>query len=556
MADMNALQQALPISGLEPQWVAIIDGFSAKPRKNWWQEKITYLEPPANQHLPYVDARNAMALLFKHHGMSMDAAKAKAADEWLELKGRLGLEQCVVFYDYLDLNTNECIPVPALIQFLRDRRLVSVDVTDFLDRSVATVVDAPIFTGPDNWEAPWSIATHPDQPPAKAMIEFVPGPPGDVEDHVIEKFNVWRDAICSVAESLEIALDEAVYYFSDPACDTDDDNVHRFLVLHWLCTCWPESTYVKFLVLSSGANDVEELKAALINPENYTQPFKMNDAFIGIEPRTCHFEYLPPNTRKRVGIVFSTEAARTSAESLLIQKINCDVLIVAPPELVPDDWVRAWTRHCRSWTIQYLREGILKDPIEVLAQVDELSVLADSDCRNRKFDLCIPNSIEDLLWLAKDFQLDAKYFFVDGGQLMNPESSLEKRNVPQRVMANQNRREAFTRQLKEIRLSCEFCSSGLWNDNGQMLAYDLLDLPFSLVRRIAAWQRDFDEAENPPATGDDVWWERHIEEEEEIAKVMQSKVGPATSVKIFRNNAWISISDFESDINGADRQHV
>ncbi len=50
---------------------------------------------------------------------------------------------------------------------------------------------------------------------------------------------------------------------------------------------------------------------------------------------------------------------------------------------------------------------------------------------------------------------------------------------------------------------------GLWNEKGQMLAYDLLGLPSSLVRRIAAWQHDFDETENPPATGDDAWWERH-----------------------------------------------
>lgn len=95
-----------------------------------------------------------MALLFKHQGMSADNARTKAADEWWELKGRLDSTQCVLFYDYLEVNADECIPVPALIQFLREKKLVPIDLVDFLDRSVATVVDAPILTGPDNWDEP------------------------------------------------------------------------------------------------------------------------------------------------------------------------------------------------------------------------------------------------------------------------------------------------------------------------------------------------------------------------------------------------------------------
>lgn len=542
MINLNALQRVLPISGLEAQWVAIIDGFSDKPRKDRWKETIVFIEPPAGQHVPYVEARSAMALQFKYQGMSAEDAKAMAYAEWSDLIEQLDSNQRVVFYDYLEMNPDEHIPVPALIQHLRQKKLVSDHVADFLDRSVATVMEVPIFRGPDNWDAPWSISTLPSEPPAKAMIEFVPGPPGDVDDQITPKFDAWREFIRPITGALEKALGEPVYDFKILDCEYDDDNVHRFLVLHWLCTCWPESTYVKFLVSSSGAKDVEDLKAALINPDNYTQPFKMNDAFVGIEPGACRLEYFPPNARKMVGIVFSTEDARTSAESLLLQKINCNVLIIAPPELVTDDWIRAWTRHCRNWTIQYLREGILREPIDVLAQIDELCVIADSNCRNRKFDLCISDSIEDLLWLAKYFQLDAKYFFADGGQLMNPESSLEKRNVPQRVMANQLRRETFTRQLKEIRLDCEFGSSGLWNDKGQMLAYDLLDLPFLLVRRIAAWQRDFDETEIPPAKGNDAWWERHEQEEISIATALQAAVGESPVIKLYRKDGWLSVA--------------
>ncbi len=100
-----------------------------------------------------------------------------------------------------------------------------------------------------------------------------------------------------------------------------------------------------------------------------------------------------------------------------------------------------------------------------------------------------------------------------------------------------------TRQLKEIRLSCEFCSSGLWNDKGQMLAYDLLDLPFPLVRRIAAWQHDFDEMENPPATGDEAWWERHEQEEVSIATELQTAMGESPIIKLYRKDGWLSIAD-------------
>lgn len=550
MINLNALQSVLPISGLEPQWVAIIDGFSDKPKKDSWQESITFVEPPAGQHIPYVDARSAMALLFKHQGMPAEDAKVKADTEWSELKEQLDSMQRVVFYDDLESSPDEYIPVPALLLHLRQRKLVSDHVADFLDRSVATVVDAPIFQGPDNWDAPWSIATLPDEPPAKAMIEFVPGPPWDEGDDIAMRFKAWRDSMRVVADRLEKVLGEPGYYFMVPDCETDDDNVHRFLVLHWLCTCWPESTYVKFLVASSGAKDVEELKAALIHPDNYTQPFKMNDAFVGIEPRTCRREYFPPNARKRVGIVFATEAARTAAEVQLLQKINCDVFIIAPPELVPDDWVRASTRHCRSWATQYLRDGILKEPIDVLAQIDELCVIADQRCPKRIFDLALSDSIEELLWLAIDLRLDAKYFFVDGLQLSNPETTLEKRNVPQRVMANRNRREAFTRQLKEIRLSCEFCSSGLWSDKGQMLAYDLLNLPFDLVRRIATWQRDFDETENPPATGDDAWWKRHEQDAISIATVLQAALGESPVIKLYRQDGWLSIADISQTEGG------
>lgn len=51
-----------------------------------------------------------------------------------------------------------------------------------------------------------------------------------------------------IAQELETALGKAVYYFKEIGDDLDDNNVHRFLVLHWCCTYKPESAFVRFLL--------------------------------------------------------------------------------------------------------------------------------------------------------------------------------------------------------------------------------------------------------------------------------------------------------------------
>lgn len=101
---------------------------------------------------------------------------------------------------------------------------------------------------------------------------------------------------------------------------------------------------------------------------------------------------------------------------------------------------------------------------------------------------------------------------------------------------------AFTRRLKEIRLGNDFGSGGLWDENGGMLGYDLLDVPFSLVRRIAAWQRDYDDSVTPPDDCSEEWWRRHAQEALEIAKGLQAALGLQTAVKLHRREAgWPSI---------------
>lgn len=69
-----------------------------------------------------------------------------------------------------------------------------------------------------------------------------------------------------------------------------------------------------------------------------------------------------------------------------------------------------------------------------------------------------------------------------------------------------------------------------------MLGYHLLDLPFPLVRRIAAWQRDYDDTMNPPYMGDDVWRERHEQDAFNITVSLQEPLG-----KRYQVEGWLAV---------------
>lgn len=248
---------------------------------------------------------------------------------------------------------------------------------------------------------------------------------------------------------------------------------------------------------------------------------------------------------KTLAVMFSTPEASDIAWSLLEQSIGARTVIIAPKELAMDDWVKRATRHCRDRTVRYLYAHTLDKPIEILALADELCVIANEQTLGQSFDLKLSEGAEDLLWLALELGVDAKYFRVDRVQLGNLAASLKARGVPARVAARRSERLVFTRQLKEIRLSNDYCSSGLWNEEGKMLGYDLLDLPFPLVRRIAAWQRDFDDTVMPPAEGSSEWWERHAEDAIEIAQALQVAVGSQVAVKLYHQNRWITVDQVD-----------
>ncbi len=546
MTDIPALMNVLPISTLEPDWIAILDGLAEKSSGEALEPSIWILEPPAGQQVPFIDPVKMMSMLFRHEGMDIHAAMERATSAYAKLRPRLALPQRVRFYDSLEPDSPECIPLPTLIDFLHEKSLVSEALTTYLDRIVDTVISVPLFRGPDNWDSPWTLSDLPDLPPPKAMIVFFPGPSWEYGDDTAANmsfFRSWREWIRPIAENLEKVLGEPVYYFADPECDTDDDDVHRFLVLHWCCTYKPESAFVKFLIEATKSKDVHELKNALIDPKSYFHPFKMNDAFIGLEACGSRFNYIAPNQRRTVGIVFSTLVARERATSLMLQCINTNVVVLAPKELATDEWIASAARHCRDWTLCYVCEGRRDAPIEFLSRVDELYMVCDEKMPGRGFDLHITPANEDLLWRAHILGVSKKFYDIDGCRHGNPETSLEKSSAPTRVAEEDIKREAFTKQLSELRIDAEYGSSGLWDGDGRMIAYDLLALPFALVRRLSAWQLDFEETNDPPRTGDDAWWDKFDAERMDIARELQAFVGTQVKVKIFRQDGWKCIGD-------------
>ncbi|MEE9923689.1 MAG: hypothetical protein PBV01_10045 [Brucella anthropi] len=296
MVDIEALMRALPVSSLEPNHVASIRGIGNPSKKSPWDNDIDFLEPPAGQRVPYIHALDALEKLL--------SGPEEPHDEWLEkarlfereLKREIPQNKWVRFYHHLEPDTQEAVPVPDFLAWLRKKSIISRKTTDLFEEANAAAIKTPIFIGPDNRNTPWSLETLPDLPPAKAMIEFVPGPSWDNEydstgtNIIYEPFLLWRTAIQPVAQALEQKLGEPVYRFANLELDYDDDDVHRFLVLHWCFTLRPEALFTQHIVRVTGARDVEELKAALIDPVSYKHPYEMNDSCTGLEARPLLFD--------------------------------------------------------------------------------------------------------------------------------------------------------------------------------------------------------------------------------------------------------------------------
>jgi len=548
--DINALMKALPVYGLEPQKLANIKGFPKPSRYSFPDNSIDFLEPPAGQHEPFVLPIDLMERLFILQGEEPGLAHEKAVLKYAELRPGLTCYKRPVLFDSFDSETEEYVPVYILLKFLREKSLAQERAIQFLENAVEATKEIPVFCGLEIHKHRFKLLDLPEIPSPEAMIEFVAYPPwlDCIDDGGLDSdtnlFLSWRDAMRPIASSLERRLGEAVCYFKEWGDELDDDYVHRFLVLHWCCSYKPESAYVRYLLEVSGAHDVEELKAALIDPHNYMHPFKMNYAFMGAEAWPCHFSFSPTGETKTVGIVFATEKARITAEYISLQQIGIRIILAAPENLLYDTSATAYLtrpgllhhsmRFAQPCGGSFLRDGVISDPITFLAHIDELFVVADEEI-GQGFDLKLSDSIEELLWLALEFKIPAHYYPYEITPLGNYEGCLEKRGVPARVSAKRQRREEYTRSLKVIKVDCDWSSSGLWTQNGENISYDLLSLPLPLIRRIIAWHADYDGIldEVMANTGpSEHWWAEHEKEQIEIAKELQEELGPTVSVKV------------------------
>lgn len=293
MADIFTLMRALPISALEPKRLASIGGLV--DRADAWDlyQGLWLIEPPAGERIPFINPVDALITLLPSQGVDTDEAKRRARAAAVELKDAVSERQLVNFFNDAGLDEPECLPFPTFLAWLRERALVPSDLIDFMEDVAADVTTKPLFYEPDEPDLKWSLQNAPAFPPPKAMFEFVPCAPatGSDLDEVRGSFLVWREAMRPIARSLEETLGEPVYYFCDLDDENDDDAVHRFLVLHWCCTYKPNSAYVRYLMRSSGARDIEELKDALIDPASYTLPFQMNHTLHEVEADCYRIDY-------------------------------------------------------------------------------------------------------------------------------------------------------------------------------------------------------------------------------------------------------------------------
>ena len=552
MVDIHSLMRALPVYGLEPQTLAYIPGFP-RPKMNgetYVADSIGFLEPPAGQHVPYVEPIDFMQRIFVYHGMDATDALNLATEQYNKLRQSLSVFERPVYYDYFPKNVStEHVSTVALLKHMRENKLASGHLIDFFENASETTKLLPLFNDTDGGRH--RLIDLPDYPSTKAMIEFAPVPwSSDWDDDPI--FWDWREEMKPIIVSLEKELGESICHYDDPDDDDNDECVHRFLILHWNCSYKPSSSYVHYILEASGATDVEELKAALINPEYYLHPFEMHNAYCDPEVLPCRsMTYLPPGKRKITGVVFATEDARQVAESILLQQIGADVIIAAPEKLLYDTSIPEYlkgntlckqaTRFCQYLGSFFLQNGQIKEPITFLARIDELYVVADdiTPNPNPEGDLALSDSIEELLWKATDLKIPAHYYSVDGFSLSNPGTCLQRRNVPERVAVKDKARKKRTSDLTIVRLDCDWSSSGLWDELGRMISYDYIDLPLPLIRRIIDWHKEFDATLD---TGfSDEWEERHEREKHEIALELQNALGPGIAVQVITEQGWTAI---------------
>lgn len=258
-----------------------------------------------------------------------------------------------------------------------------------------------------------------------------------------------------------------------------------------------------------------------------------------METGNSHIDYPHEKNHNALGVVFMTSAARAAAAAVLRQHTGGRVVAVCPNSVADIDWLCEVAPHGQSLG-KFDADSIwLDNPISILAELDALHVIADAPAPS--LELAITEPVEDLLWLALALGVETHYHHLDGTLLPDVETCLKRRGVPARAMERRKQRKAHAGPISVLRLCNDYGHSGVSDEHGRQFMYDDLDVPYCLVRRIAVWQRDFDDTCWPPDKSDAAWQARHAEQELEIALAMQTAVGSRADVQIFRQGRWFSV---------------
>lgn len=300
---VEAIIKALPVTGIESQWLARLSGFLPEAATDCQEVEITFLGPPAGQHVPFIDPVKAMTILFNADGMTYEDASTRAITEFTALRTGLSVLDRPRLYDGTQArNIPECVSMPRFVAFLKSRSLASQKLIDFIEHACDETCTTKVFHARDYENDTWRLDELPDMPLPKTMIEFFVGtrseiawdiaPEGPVDGQLPPALLAWRESMMPVAKRLEQILGEEIFYFQDLDDDRDDDWCHRFFVLHCWCSLLPESDYVQYLLEVTGMPDVESLKTALLAPESFQlHPFKFECEFVGTEATVLQFRY-------------------------------------------------------------------------------------------------------------------------------------------------------------------------------------------------------------------------------------------------------------------------
>ena len=233
--------------------------------------------PPAQFHEPFVAGLDALTILLMRELLSDSAIRIKAARLFTELTSSLPPEErpvnCETFDTFLPFVV--LVPWTRFLEFCHNRAIVDVDWFHRLSRIGQNCTKIRLFKG---WQWDGQILRLHDFPPlptTKSWIEFYPS-----AAHQDLVYWAWRKEIIPILAYLQTVTGRECGHLFDPDDDVDDDNLHRYILLHLLCQRWPQSIYVDWLCELTGASNVAELQAALIAPALYCQQWDAYDPFL------------------------------------------------------------------------------------------------------------------------------------------------------------------------------------------------------------------------------------------------------------------------------------